>query len=224
MGESRRLGRGSRLFAVVAVAAAVFGVASAVQADIPDSGVIHGCYGKPGTPQKGQLRVRDASLGEQCRFNENPVDWNATGVSGVTGPTGPTGPSGVAGPTSVTAGASGSVTTAGVTVVTHTVTAAEAGLTILTSPFMVSDNNGTTGGATTVDCSILVNGGGGGFLVTVSDNGSAADGDTTSMTNIDRRTLAAGDVVTVECSTVFNPGDSGEASVNASLLLERVTG
>lgn len=42
------------------------------------------------------------------------------------------------------------------------------------------------------------------------------------MTNIDRETLAAGDVVTVECDTVFNPGDSGEASANASLLLERV--
>ena len=30
-------------------------------ASIPDAnGVIHGCYGKPGTPYKGQLRVRDA--------------------------------------------------------------------------------------------------------------------------------------------------------------------
>jgi hypothetical protein len=71
----------------------VFGVATVVQADIPDSGVIHGCYGKPGTPQKGQLRVRDASQGEQCRFYENTLDWNAQGVSGATGPTGPTGPS-----------------------------------------------------------------------------------------------------------------------------------
>jgi hypothetical protein len=47
----------------------VFGIASAVQADIPDSGVIHGCYGKPGTPFKGNLRVRDASQGEQCAPN-----------------------------------------------------------------------------------------------------------------------------------------------------------
>ena len=59
--------------------------------------MIHGCYGKPGTRYKGQLRVRDASQGEQCRFYENTLDWNATGISGATGPTGATGPSGPAG-------------------------------------------------------------------------------------------------------------------------------
>jgi len=35
------------------------------------------------------VRLRDAEQGERCRFYENAVDWNATGVSGVTGPTGP---------------------------------------------------------------------------------------------------------------------------------------
>jgi hypothetical protein len=79
------------------VGGAVFGIASVVQADIPDSGVIHGCYGKPGTTYKGQLRVRDASQGEQCRFYENPVDWSVSGVSGATGATGATGPTGPAG-------------------------------------------------------------------------------------------------------------------------------
>jgi hypothetical protein len=79
----------------------VFGIASVVQADIPDNGVIHGCYGKPGTTYKGNLRVRDFDQGEQCRFYENPLDWNQTGPSGVTGPTGPTGP---AGPTFVATG------------------------------------------------------------------------------------------------------------------------
>jgi hypothetical protein len=72
----------------------VFGIASVVQADIPDSGVIHGCYGKPGTPYKGNLRVRDTSIGEQCPIYENPLDWNQIGPTGVTGPTGPTGPQG----------------------------------------------------------------------------------------------------------------------------------
>lgn len=35
--------------------------------------MIHGCYGKPGTTYKGNLRVRDASQGEQCRVYENPL-------------------------------------------------------------------------------------------------------------------------------------------------------
>jgi hypothetical protein len=66
-----------------------------VQASIPSSnGVIHGCYGKPGTPQKGQLRVVDADVGEGCRVYENPLSWNQIGPSGPPGPTGPTGPTG----------------------------------------------------------------------------------------------------------------------------------
>jgi hypothetical protein len=75
-----------------------------VQASIPSAnGVIHGCYGKPGTPQKGQLRVRDASQGEQCRYYENTLDWNQTGPTGPTGPTGATGPTGPTGPPGVAA-------------------------------------------------------------------------------------------------------------------------
>jgi Collagen triple helix repeat (20 copies) len=98
----RRLSRGGRLLLALAVGGAVFGIATAVQADIPDAGVIHGCYGKPGTPQKGNLRVIDASKGEQCRYYENPLNWNQTGPTGptgLTGPTGPTGPTGARGPT-----------------------------------------------------------------------------------------------------------------------------
>src|SRR5690242_2574563 len=97
----RGLGRGGRFLLALAVGGAVFGIASVVQADIPDSGVIHGCYAKPGTPQKGQLRVIDASRGEQCRFYENTLNWNASGVTGATGPTGPTGPTGATGPAGV---------------------------------------------------------------------------------------------------------------------------
>ena len=91
MHRLRGLRRGGRLLLALAVGGAIFGIASVVQADIPDSGVIHGCYGKAGTPYKGQLRVRDASQGEQCRIYENELDWNQTG------PTGPTGPAGVPG-------------------------------------------------------------------------------------------------------------------------------
>jgi hypothetical protein len=111
MHRFRGLGRGGRLLLALAVGGAVFGIASVVQADIPDSGVIHGCYGKPGTTHKGELRVRDASQGEQCRFYENQLDWNQIGPTGVTGPTGPTGPTGAAGPSFI---ASGFVSPAGV--------------------------------------------------------------------------------------------------------------
>src|SRR5262249_61542294 len=98
----RALGRGGRVFLAVVAGGAVFGIATAVHADIPDSGVIHGCYGKPGTPQKGQLRVRDASKGEQCRYYENQVDWRVSGVTGATGATGATGPTGPAGTSTAT--------------------------------------------------------------------------------------------------------------------------
>ena len=90
MHRLRGLSRGGRLLLALAVGGAIFGIASAVQADIPDSGVIHGCYGKAGTPYKGNLRVRDASQGEQCRIYENQLDWNQTGPTGATGPAGPT--------------------------------------------------------------------------------------------------------------------------------------
>jgi len=98
MDRLRDLSRGGRLLLALAVGVALFGIASAVQADIPDKGVIHGCYGKPGTTYKGQLRVRDASQGEQCRFYENPLDWNQTGPTGGSGATGHTGPTGPTGP------------------------------------------------------------------------------------------------------------------------------
>src|SRR5262245_20745825 len=99
------LSRGGRLLLALAVGAAVFGVATAVQASIPDSsGVIHGCYNTSlahGSPTGG-LRVIDTSKPGTCTSWESPLSWNAVGVSGATGPTGPrgpTGPSGSRGPT-----------------------------------------------------------------------------------------------------------------------------
>ena len=99
MSRLRGRSRSGRLLLALAVGGAVFGIATAVQADIPDAGVIHGCYGKPGTLYRGQLRVRDASRGEQCRVYENPLDWNQNGATGATGPTGATGRTGPTGPT-----------------------------------------------------------------------------------------------------------------------------
>ena len=232
MESLRKLRGGGRVLVALAVAGVAFGIASAVQADIPDGGVIFGCYGKPGTPQKGQLRVRDADQGEQCRYYENQLDWSQAGTTGTTGATGPTGPTGATGPTGPTgaAGPTALVTdgfadsvpvSPGVTLITHTVTAAEAGLAILTSPFEVSDRDGQGGGTTSVACLLLVNG----FLgvshtVTLSDNGVINPGNSASMTNIDRHVLAAGDVVSVRCDATA--GDGGEGRANAELLIEHV--
>jgi hypothetical protein len=96
-----------RALATLAVAVGALGIVGAVQASIPDqTGVIHGCYGKPGTPQKGQVRVIDTATGDSCRYYENQLNWNQKGpkgdkgdkgdpgAPGPPGPTGPTGPKG----------------------------------------------------------------------------------------------------------------------------------
>src|SRR5215831_8140115 len=110
MKRIRGLGRGGRPLIALAVGGVLFGIATAVQASIPDgSGLIHGCYAKPGTPQRGQLRVIDSSRGERCLSTENPLNWSQVGPPGspgVTGATGATGPSGARGPTGP-AGAAG---------------------------------------------------------------------------------------------------------------------
>ncbi len=69
MKRVRGLGRGGKLFVTVAVAGAVFGIATAVQASIPDSsGVIHGCYAKTSKGQQpaGALRAIDTGHGQVC--------------------------------------------------------------------------------------------------------------------------------------------------------------
>ena len=85
MGRLGGLSRGGRLLLALTVGGAIFGIATAVQADIPDSGVIHGCYQKV----NGQLRVIDTSQGGTCRPSEKALSWNQTGPTGPTGATGP---------------------------------------------------------------------------------------------------------------------------------------
>jgi len=64
-------------------------------AAIPASdGTIHGCY----RAQTGELRVIDTQRNEQCRANEQPLNWNVNGVPGVQGPPGPKGEPGEQGP------------------------------------------------------------------------------------------------------------------------------
>jgi hypothetical protein len=95
------LGRGGRLLFALAVGGVLFGIVSAVQASIPDNGVIHGCYQK----NAGNLRVVDPRSGS-CRASEVALDWNQLGPMGATGPSGPSGPSGQTGPSGA-AGPSG---------------------------------------------------------------------------------------------------------------------
>src|SRR5581483_7437965 len=96
MNRLRSLSRGGRLLVALGVGGALFGSATAVQADIPDSGTIDACYYSPGklaltTPRKGALRVIDTSKGQSCAADETALSWNAKGVTGATGPTGPVG-------------------------------------------------------------------------------------------------------------------------------------
>jgi len=107
MHRLRGLSRGGRLALALAVGGAAFGIATAVQASIPDaSGVIHGCYNTSlahGSPI-GALRVIDtAKPNANCASWETALNWNAKGITGPTGvrgsrgPTGPTGPKGSTG-------------------------------------------------------------------------------------------------------------------------------
>ena len=94
----KTLGRGGRVVVALAVGAALFGIATAVQAAIPDGqGVIHGCYQK----NAGTLRVIDPAT-TSCHVGEIGLNWSQTGPKGLTGPKGTTGAQGTAGPTGPT--------------------------------------------------------------------------------------------------------------------------
>jgi hypothetical protein len=56
-------------------------------ATIPDShtGVISGCYVKPGKGGEGRLRVIDAESGKRCKSSELPLNWNQQGPPGSPG-------------------------------------------------------------------------------------------------------------------------------------------
>ncbi len=156
------LGRAGKAVLALAVGGAVLGVATAVQASIPDaSGVIHGCYNTSlthGNPT-GELRVIDTSKPNgTCASWEAPLNWNqtgargATGGKGATGPKGATGARGATGPRGATGvegppGLTGATGAAGVTGSRgSTGTTGERGLTGLQGP--TGDRGPTGAGAT----------------------------------------------------------------------------
>jgi hypothetical protein len=102
------LGRGVGLVLALAVGGAVFGIATAVQASIPDSqGVIHACYAK----STGALRVIDTGHACDPRKEGPELNWNQRGPTGATGATGANGTNGTNGAT----GATGTAGPAGAT-------------------------------------------------------------------------------------------------------------
>jgi hypothetical protein len=223
----------AKLLPVALVAVAIFASGAFAHGGNNDPNAIHACVNR-----FGEVRIlgfQGLSIDGPCPLLGGPwsiVHWGIVGPSGPSGasgpsgpqgpsgPSGPSGPAGTAGPTSLTEGSTGEITSAGVTLASHMVTAAEAGLTIIINPFEVFDTDGLAGGQAEVDCSVNRNGLLiAGRLVSVSDNGFSGVGDTTSATNLGRETLVAGDIVTVECGTF---ADDGEAGANTSLLLERV--
>lgn len=97
----KRLRFGGRLVVAVAVGGVLFGIATAVQASIPDAnGVIHACFNTSvshGNPT-GVLRVIDTSKQGGCAAWEQPLNWSSKGPTGARGATGPVGPTGATGP------------------------------------------------------------------------------------------------------------------------------
>jgi hypothetical protein len=92
--------RGTRLLVGTCIVVAVGGIATAVQASIPDGGVIHGCYASNGARATNgtQLNIIDSSVAS-CNGNQTPIAWNAIGRTGPAGDTGGTGPAGATGAT-----------------------------------------------------------------------------------------------------------------------------
>jgi hypothetical protein len=82
----------SKKLAAVVVGLAAIAAGSVAFAAIPDgNGVIHACYGKPGSPRPGAIRVIDPSKSEACSSLENPLDWNQQGAPGEKGEKGDAG-------------------------------------------------------------------------------------------------------------------------------------
>jgi hypothetical protein len=188
----RSLGAAGRLLVALCAAAAVFGIATAVQADIPDSGTINACYYSPGklsstTLRKGTLRVIDQSHGQACSADETPLRWNAAGVTGSTGPTGSTGATGAtgaAGPTGATGptGTSGSTGPTGATGPTGPAGAAAA--------FAVVDADGTV--EASKDLKRASTNGSGQYFLTFTPNLSACSLVATAITPDGGYTIAGG--------------------------------
>ena len=153
-----------------------------------------------------------------------PGATGPTGATGLRGATGLPGPPGTAGPTSVSLGVALIPATL-VKIASHTVTADEAGLTLITAVAGLQDQNGITGGLTSVQCGLGINDSVSFFTgistIVLSDTGQTFPPltDTQVATMLSRRNLSAGDVVSIQC---LAQGDADEAGGYGELSLARV--
>jgi hypothetical protein len=131
----RRFSRGGRLLLALVVGGGVFAIASAVYADVPDGGVIHGCL-----KSNGDISVIDTSAGATCRATETSLNWNQTGPAGATGATGPTGSTGQNGTNGTNGNDGTSATTS-----TGAASCANGGITVHSASPDVAVCNGTDG-------------------------------------------------------------------------------
>ncbi len=179
-----------------------------------DPTAIHACLDKD-----GKTRIIAApGIGDPnqlCKSSETAVDWNQTG---------PPGPAGAAGPTTFVQGTGQVINFS--TMLTHTVTADEAGLNVVIATVELLDRDPNAGGATSVGCHV------GGLqspnepadVATLVDTGdpSFLHRDRETITLIGRGTLNGGDTLFVGCESFA--GDDDEATGTAQLLLEHVSG
>jgi hypothetical protein len=98
------------LLVSLAVGAAAFGIASAVQASIPGANqVIRGCYSPRSAKTTGGTTLNIVDSTRSCGRGLRAIAWNQKGPMGVQGPPGPIGSKGAKGATGPTgpAGISG---------------------------------------------------------------------------------------------------------------------
>jgi hypothetical protein len=198
---------------VVVVALVVLGVGAGLAlAHGGDATAIHGCLGGEG---KAVRIIAAPGIGDPnatCKASETAVDWSQTG------------PPGAAGPTSLHQEGGTTVIGGGSTILSHTVTADEAGLTIGFATLHFFDRDSVAGGGTTVTCGLGgFHGDATGDVVYLQDSGEPGilHRDRQTVTLMGRAVLEEGDSIVVSCSAFA--GDDDEAAGFGELLLEHVS-
>jgi hypothetical protein len=195
----------SRLLGVVVIVGLAATFAAGAMA-VSDQDPINACY----STSSGNLRI---AIDPGCRTTETPISWNQAG---------PSGPPGATGPTSISTGGA-EIENFGTGIAVHVVTAQEAGLNLITAVAYLRDLDGSQGGVTQLNCSLMLGSGGVGHFVTLQDTGIADRGDTGSFILLRRDELVEGQVLAIVCSNVHatSSGMSGIAGTGY-LMLQRV--
>jgi hypothetical protein len=207
----RRITAAPTLVALAGFAALAAGAGMAL-AHGGDATAIHGCIGGEGKAVKIIAAPGIGDPNATCKSGETAVDWSQTG------------PPGAAGPTSLLHPGGATVVHGPSTVLSHTVTADEAGLTVAIATVHLFDRDSVSGGGTGVSCAL------GGFhgeatadVADLEDTGEPGilHRDREMLTLLGRGVLEEGDIVFVGCSAFA--GDDDEAGAFADLLLEHVS-